>query len=287
MNKAVGYYNGKTDLLEKMMIPAEDRAVYFGDGVYDAAYAVHGKLFKPEYHLERFYNSMRLLSIPFQMSPSELLPEIQRCAALAGTDGTVFVYWQVSRGTGLRDHVFPSGCEPNLFMYAVAEDLTDLRKPVKVITEKDTRFFHCNIKTLNLIPNVMAAEHAHKKGCQEAIFHRGQRVTECAHSNVNILKDGAFITPPLDNLILPGTCRRHFIDICRRMKVPVQERPFTLDELFNADEIMLTSCQTFGARVLEIDGKSAGGKDGELLGMLQHEAENDFYAETGFRPDII
>ncbi len=284
--KNVGYFNGKTDLIENMSIPMMDRAVYFGDGVYDATYAANRVIFEPDFHIDRFYNSLKAVEIPFTLSKTELRAELQKCIDLMDSSGIVFVYWQADRGTSMRNHAFPD-CKPNLLIYIVESSLTDLRKPYKVITVEDTRFLHCNIKTLNLLPSVLAAQRAKESGCNEVIFHRGNRVTECAHSNVNILKDGTFITPPLDNLILPGTTRRHYLEICRRIGVSSCEREFTLDEVFAADEVMITSAGTLGVPVSEVDGRKVGGKAPELLHRLQKAAVDDFIAETGFTPDIL
>lgn len=285
--KNVGYYNGEIGRIENMTVPMNDRAMYFGDGVYDATYAANRKIFEADFHLDRFYNSLKAVQIPFTLSKAELREEIQKCIDLMDSSGVVFVYWQCTRGTGMRNHVFPENTKPNLLIYIVESQLTVLRKPIKVITVEDTRFLHCNIKTLNLLPSVMAAQQAKEAGCQEVIFHRGDRVTECAHSNVNILKDGMFITPPLDNLILPGTTRRHYLDICRRLNVPFEERPFTLAEVFAADEIMVTSAGTLGVPVCEVDGQKVGGKDETLLHKLQKAAVDDFISETGFIPDVM
>jgi D-alanine transaminase len=285
--KNVGYYNGKIDLIENMMVPMNDRAMYFGDGVYDATYAANRAIFEPDFHIDRFYNSLKAVQIPFTLSKTELRAELQKCINAIDSDGVVFVYWQSTRGTGPRNHAFPKGCKPNLLIYITESALTNLRVPYKVITVEDTRFLHCNIKTLNLLPSVMAAEKAKEAGCQEVIFHRGSRVTECAHSNVNILKNGTFITPPLDNLILPGTTRRHYLEICTRLGIPYLEKEFTLDDVFNADEIMITSAGTLGVPVCEIDGKKCGGKAPALLRRLQKAAVDDFIAETGFTPDVL
>ena len=230
--KNVGYYNGKIGLMEEMSVPFLDRGLFFGDGVYDATYAANRKIFETDFHVDRFYNSLKAVKINLEFSKPQLIAELQKCIDAMDSDGVVFVYWQATRGTALRNHVFPENVPPNLLIYVVESSLTDLRIPKKAITVEDTRFFHCNIKTLNLLPSVMASQQAKEAGCSEVIFHRGERVTECAHSNVNILKDGVFITPPLDNLILPGTTRRHYLEICRRLGVPFEERPFTLSELF-------------------------------------------------------
>ena len=286
--KTVGYYNGKIDEIEKMMVPMNDRAMYFGDGVYDATYAANRKIFELPGHMERFFNSFHALEIPFRMTREELAAELQKCVDLMDSDGEVMVYWQATRGTGMRNHLFPTDGKPANLLITVREvPLTDLRMKYKVITLEDTRFLHCNIKTLNLIPSVIANQRAKEAGCSEAIFHRGDRVTECAHSNVHILKDGVFHTAPTDNLILPGITRQHLLRICEQIGVPYEEKPFTVADLFTADEIIISSAGTLGVGVCEIDGKPVGGKAPELLYKLQEAAVADFEKETGHRPDIL
>jgi D-alanine transaminase len=133
----------------------------------------------------------------------------------------------------------------------------------------------------------MAAQKALEAGCDEVIFHRGTRVTECAHCNVHILKNGEFRTAPTDNLILPGITRRHVLQICKRMQIPFREEAFTVDDLFTADEVIISSAGTLCVPVCEIDGKKAGGKDPETLRKIQKAAVQDFYTETEYMPDII
>ena len=286
--KNVGYYNGKIDLIENMTVPMNDRAMYFGDGVYDVTYAARRRIYEPDFHADRFFSSCKLLRMPFEMTKTGLLSELQKCVDLMDSDGEVMVYWSCTRGTGMRNHLFPTDGRPaNLLIFIKEAKLTDLRKPIRVITVEDTRFLHCNIKTLNLIPSVMAAQAAFEAGCQEAVFHRGNRVTECAHSNVHILKHGRLHTAPLDNLILPGTARRHILQLCDRLGIPYREEAFTLKELFDADEILVTSTGTLGVPVCEIDGKKAGGKDPELLYKIQKAQLDYFEKETGLRPDIL
>lgn len=286
--KTVGYYNGKIGEIEEMMVPMNDRAMYFGDGVYDATYAANRKIFELEGHMERFFNSFKAMEIPFRMTREELAAELQKCVDLMDSDGEVMVYWQSTRGTGMRNHLFPTDGKPANLLITVREvPLSDLRTPYKVITLEDTRFLHCNIKTLNLIPSVIANQRAKEAGCQEAIFHRGDRVTECAHSNVHILKNGKFITAPTDNLILPGITRKHLLRICEVQMIPYEERIFSLAEVFDADEVIISSAGTLGVGVCEVDGKPVGGKDPELLKRLQKAAVDDFEKETGHRPDIL
>ncbi len=286
--KNVGYYNGEVGLIEEMMVPMNDRAMYFGDGVYDATYAANRKIFEADAHIERFFNSFKALEMPFQMSREELKAELQKCVDLMDSDKEVMVYWQCTRGTGMRNHLFPTDGKPANLLITVREvALTNLTVPMKIILMEDTRFLHCNIKTLNLIPSVMAYQKAKEAGCDETIFHRGDRVTECAHSNVHILKNGVFYTAPTDNLILPGITRKHLIRICEKAGIPYVEEAFTVNDLFEADEIIVSSAGTLGVGVCEIDGKKVGGKDTELLRKLQEEAVKDFYKETGYRLSVL
>lgn len=286
--KNVGYYNGEIGLIEKMMVPMNDRAMYFGDGVYDATYAANKKIFELDHHMQRFYNSCKALEIPFKLSPEELAAELQKCVDLMDSEGEVMVYWQSTRGTGIRNHAFPTDGKPANLMITVKETpLKSLKKKIKVISMEDTRFLHCNIKTLNLIPSVIATQRALEAGCDETIFHRGERVTECAHSNVSMLKDGVFRTAQTDNLILPGITRKHLIRICEEAGIPYEEKAFTFDELMDADEIIVSSAGTLGVGVESVDGKPVGGKDPELLLKLQKAAVSDFEKETGYKTDIL
>ena len=200
--KNVAYYNGKMGLQEELTIPFLDRAMFFGDGVYDATYSANRKIFEKDWHLERFYNSLKAVKIPFKLTKEELLAELQKCIDAMDSDGICFVYWEVTRGTAPRNHLFPN-VEPNLIINITESKLTDLRTPCKLITEEDTRFFHCNIKTLNLLPSVLGSQKAFEAGAKEVVFHRGERVTECAHTNVNIIKDGEIVEKK--ELSLPET----------------------------------------------------------------------------------
>lgn len=267
----IGYYNGKTGLIEEMTIPMNDRVTYFGDGVYDATYARNHKIFALSDHLDRFYNSCRLLKIPFDMPREELAKTLEDLVNQVD-DGETFLYWQATRGTGMRNHAFPS-TKPNLLVTVTPCKFKNVYKKLRLITLEDTRFFHCNVKTLNLIPSVLAAEATKQAGCDESVFYRvrGEQkiVTECAHSNISMLKDGKFITAPLSNLILPGITRKHLIEICKELDIPVEEREYTLEELFDADEIIVSSSGSLGIGAYEMDGKPVGGKDEALLKKIQ------------------
>lgn len=277
--KTLGYYNGKFGELEEMSIPMNDRVCWFGDGVYDAGPSRNYKIFALDEHVDRFFNSAGLLDIKMPVTKEELKQILKEMVSKMDT-GDLFVYYQVTRGTGIRDHAYTDG-PGNLWIMLKPAVISDGIEPIKLITLEDTRFLHCNIKTLNLIPSVVATQKAKEAGCQETVLYRaGGRVTECAHSNVHILKDGKLVTAPTDNLILPGIARAHLIKICKQLEIPVSETPYTLDELMNADEIIVTSSSNLCLHACEVDGKKAGGKSPELLEKIRKALLDEFYEAT-------
>ena len=189
------------------------------------------------------------------------------------------LYWQSTRAVAHRMHAFPKGGKASLMAFSEPCGLDRQDHPYKLISVEDTRFLHCNIKTLNLIPNCMAMQQAVEAGCDEVVFHRGDRVTEGAHSGLAILKDGVFCTPPADNLILPSITRKHFLTLCDKLGVPTRIAPFTVDELKNADEVMILSTGTHCVGACELD-KPLGGKDPALLDKLQKAYQQWFNEET-------
>lgn len=277
--KTLGYYNGKYGELDEMSIPMNDRVCWFGDGVYDAGPSRNYKIFAIDEHIDRFFNSAGLLDIEMPVTKEELKELLQEMVNKMDT-GDLFVYYQVTRGTGVRDHAYTKG-PGNLWIMLKPAEISDGIEPIKLITVEDTRFLHCNIKTLNLIPSCVATEKAKKAGCQEAVFYRaGGRVTECAHSNVHIIKDGKLVTAPTDNLILPGIARAHLIRMCKKLGIPVSETPYTLKELFEAEEVLVTSSSNLCLHACEIDGKPVGGKNPELLEKIRAALLGEFYEKT-------
>ncbi len=277
--ETLGYYNGKIGTLEEMTIPMNDRVHWFGDGVYDAGPCRNYHIYAIDEHIERFFNSAGLLEIEMPVSKEELKALLNELVKKMDT-GDLTVYYQVTRGTGLRNHVFTEG-PGNLWVMLMPGHIADISKPMKLITVEDTRFFHCNIKTLNLLPSVMASEKAKRAGCDEAVLYRpGGRVTECAHSNVHIIKDGKLYTAPTDNLILPGIGRAHLIKACKNLGIPVSETAFTLDDLFAAQEVLVTSSSHICMRASEIDGRPVGGKKPELVEKLGSYLMDDFLQAT-------
>lgn len=276
--KALGYYNGEYGPLDEMKVPMTDRAVYYGDGIYEATPARNGIVYALDAHVARMFRSMALLRIPAPMAQEDVKKELTKMLGHLD-DEELLVYWQVSRGTGRRAHPFPDS-KPNFMMMITPFTPPDLSVPVKCITEEDTRFLHCNIKTINLIPSIMAMQKAKEAGCYEAILHRAGRVTECSKSNVHILKNGTLVTAPADNLILSGIARMHLFEACEKLGIPVVERPYTVSELMEADEIFTSGSSSFLRRVVEVDGKMVGSKDEKNTLKLQTYIRNRYLSET-------
>ena len=276
--KDIAYYNGKIGRIDEVQAPITDRGFYFGDGVYDAAMVNNKKIFELEDHLDRFYNSLKLLRIEPPMQRDELTKTLNELVSQLDSDAPHMLYWQSTRAVAHRMHA--KGGKASLMAFSEPCGLDRQDHPYKLISVEDTRFLHCNIKTLNLIPNCMAMQQAVEAGCDEVVFHRGDRVTEGAHSGLAILKDGVFCTPPADNLILPSITRKHFLTLCDKLGVPTRIAPFTVDELKNADEVMILSTGTHCVGACELDGKPLGGKDPALLDKLQKAYQQWFDEET-------
>lgn len=275
----LGYYNGKIAPIEEMMVPMNDRVCYFGDGVYEATMVNNHKIFALKEHLDRFFNSAGLVQISLPYTKEELA-EILKDLVQKVDSPEQMLYWQVTRGTAPRNHVYPENVKPNLWVTIKPMKVKDQLKRLKLTTMEDTRFLHCNIKTLNLMINCMAANRAEELGCDESVFHRGNIVTECAHSNISIWKNGVFMTHPTDHYILPGITRMHMIEICKDHNIPVDETPFTLEEMMDADEIFVSSSTQLCRSVEMIEGKKVGGRDPEFVKMMQDSYMKKYLRET-------
>lgn len=277
--KTLGYYNGRIDELDRMTVPMLDRACYFGDGVYDVTFSRNHRIYMLEEHVGRIFSSAAQIGIHPNLCEAELC-ELLRSLILKMEDGEQWVYFQFSRATDYRAHAFPQNAVPNLWIMMKPTTIKDTYRTLRCITLEDTRYLHCNIKSLNLLPNVIATQKTVEAGVDECILHRDGTVTECAHSNVSILKNGVLITHPADNHILAGTGRAHLIKTCRDFSIPVEERKYTLDELRAADEILLTSASSLCMRIVELDGEAIGRRDGETVKRLQDALLSHFMEET-------
>ena len=270
------YYNGVFCNKVTISIPVTDRSVFFGDGIYDAAIGKGMRIFMLKEHIDRFFSNAKALDIPFDLSENDLIRILERLCSLANYK-CFFLYFQLSRFSPERCHAYPKTKKYNLLITVseIPEPASD--RILSLSVEEDVRHTMCNIKTLNLLPAVIASHKAELQGKDEAVLHRGGIVTECAHSNIHIIKNGKLITHPLDNFILPGISRKHLLLVCERMGVCAEERVFDLRELFSADEILLTSSSKLALRVGNINEYEYRIYDGSLGDLLCKEMHNDFY----------
>ncbi len=279
MMKTLGYYNGTVDELDRISVPMLDRACYFGDGVYDVTFSRNHRIFHLEEHVDRIFQSAAQIGIFPSITRGELC-DLLTALVRRVECGNLWVYFQFSRGTDYRTHAFPENATPNLWIMLKPGEIKDTYRTLRCITLPDTRSLHCNIKSLNLLPNVLATQKTVMAGVDECILHRDGIVTECAHSNVSILKDGTLITHPADAHILAGTGRAHLLQCCRAFRIPVVEREYTTEELMRADEVLLTSASALCMRIVEVDGLSVGGKDADTVKALQDTLLADFLSAT-------
>ncbi len=234
------YFNGKFGRREEITIPLSDRSLYFGDAVYDAAIGKNRKIFCLAEHIDRLYRSARKVGIVPRVEKEELSRLLS--VMTEECDAPFFLYFQFSRSAqGARSHAYPDDAGCNLLILRDPIAPPDCKVPISLITAEDLRYAYCDVKTVNLLPAVLASKRAAMAGADETVFHRGAVVTECAHSNIAILKDGVLLTHPLDCRILGGISRRHL--------------------LAAADEILVTSASKICRRAARLDGKAVGMKD--------------------------
>src|SRR5919106_3899690 len=194
----IGFVNGRFMSLEEAAIPLEDRGFQFGDGVYEVVRTYSGAPFQLNAHLARLERSARAIELPNPFSVAEWREFVHEGIRLSGYHESK-VYIQLTRGVAPRDHVFPSEIRPTAVMTIRAMRPLDpvLRSTgVGVITMEDFRWGRCDIKCINLLPNVMARQRAKLAGAFEAIFVHGGLITEGAVSNIMLVRDGVLLTPP-------------------------------------------------------------------------------------------
>lgn len=275
------YYNGTVGPPDRIKIPFNDRSIFFGDGIYEVAIARNHRIYALDEHIERFYRNAKALDINISLFPNEL-SQILSSLVKELTPKEQIVYWQASRGTGERERLYPNDMSSNILIYLRQGTIKNLSKPVDAILARDTRNYHCNLKTLNLLPSVLYAKKAAEHGAYETILFRStSRVTECSHSNVHIITpDNVFKTAPTDEFILPGIARAHLIRACHSIGINVEESPFSVSELINANDVFFSSTTAPIIRCCHINGKNVGGKASEIFNKLCNIVLGDIISST-------
>lgn len=271
---------------DSLSFPYEERAIQFGDGVYEVIRIYEGKpyLFTP--HIDRLYRSLDAIKINLPIAKEKLTKLLEELVTRNDVTENSFIYLQVSRGSGTRIHTFSENMEPNLYAYIQkqARPLDLLTNGAKVITLPDERWNNCYIKSLNLLPNVLVKQTAAEQGCYEGIQHLDGMVTECGSSNIYLVKDGKIFTHPATHRILNGCVRMAVERFCKNLEIPFIEEAFTLEDIEHADEMFLTSSNSEVMPVVEVDGKTiADGKPGAISKQLQAAYE----ADAGIRLETV
>jgi len=277
------YLNGDFLPLEHAKLSVLDRGFIFGDGVYEVWRVIDGKLFEHKRHDARLRRGLKSLELDVPAKDIDVLSDVAaRLLKENGlTSGEGTFYLEITRGAAPRTHAYPAaGTKATvLAMVSKFEVPHALReKGAKAITHPDGRWLHCDIKTVQLLPNVMAKQRAQVAGALEAIFIRDGIVTEGTHTSVLGVKNGQLMTHPLSPLILPSVTREIVLEIAREQGVPVQEEAFTEKELFQLDELFVSGTTTDITPIVDVDGKRIGdGKPGPVSRQLYEGLKSRLY----------
>ena len=259
------YLNGQFLPLEEAKISVLDRGFIFGDAVYEVWRLVGGRLFESDRHLARLANGLRdvHITVPAEAQRAklhEISDRLVRENGLAGGEGSLFL--EMSRGVAPRAHQYPKPAVPPT-VFLMASPFTppeELRaKGAAVILIDDVRWKRCNVKTTQLLPNVMAKQEAFEHEALDAIFIRDGIVTETSHANVLAVIDGTLWTHPVDGSVLPGVTREVILEIARSQGIPVREEGMTVDAFRRADEVFLAGTLSDVMPIVKVDGKPVGG----------------------------
>ncbi|WP_432352292.1 D-amino-acid transaminase [Sporosarcina sp. A2] len=270
------FNNGVYQNKEDVGVSIDDRGYYFGDGVYEVIKIYEGQLYTAHEHFTRFLQSAQKIRLDLPYTVDEFM---EIAGKLMVDNGIVegHVYIQATRGVAPRMHNFPGiDSKPSITAYAIdnPRPLSKLKEGVAVKTVDDIRWLRCDIKSLNLLANVLAKQDAYEAGCAEAVFVREGIVTEGSSSNMFGVKDGILYTHPANNLILNGITRRVVLKCCAENSIGVMEEPFTLEQFNDMDEVFLTSTTSEITPIISIDGRTIGnGEPGRITERLQHVFE--------------
>jgi D-alanine transaminase len=266
------YLNGEFIPKNEAVISPEDRGFNFADGIYEVIKYYNGKPYRYADHLDRLKRSLREVQISFEGCDQleSVFQELLEKNGLGGQEAGV--YLQISRGSQTRIHRFPDNIKPTVYatVFPFASKWDQLENGVKVISTEDIRWLRCDIKSISLLPNVMAAQKAHEQDAVEAIFIRNGVVTEGSHSSFLAVKNGVVYTHPDSNLILPGITKIVIREICRANTIPLAEEGIPATELANMDEMMIVGTGSEVTPVIQIDEMLVGnGKPGSVTGFIR------------------
>jgi D-alanine transaminase len=267
------YFNGRFVRKNDVRISPDDRGFLFADGAYEVIRAYGGRMFRAEEHFQRMARNLRELRIAgFDTTALEgITEELLRANDLGGGDAALYV--QVTRGVAPRTHSFPEEKLPPT-VYATAYPFQPpwekWERGVEIALVPDIRWARCDIKSVALLPNVLASQRAKEQGADDAVFVRDGMITEGSHTNFCAVFDGQLVTHPKSPYILPGITREVVLALCGKLSIPCQEFPVLESRLPEADELMILGTTSEIKPVVQVDGWRVGdGKPGPITRRLQ------------------
>jgi D-alanine transaminase len=265
------YLNGHFMPMEAARIPVLDRGFIFGDGVYEVIPVYSRQPFRLKEHLERLQTSLDGIRLPNPHSLNEWSRLIRQLIE-QNEPRDQSVYLQVTRGVAKRDHAFPAGVAPTVFM--MSNPLTtppseQVVNGVGAVTAVDNRWLRCDIKATSLLPNVLLRQLAVDAGCVETVLLRDGFMTEGAASNIFVVRAGTLLAPPKSHLMLPGITYDVVLELARANAVACEVRPVTETELRSAEEVWLTSSTREVQAIVALDAKPVGsGRPGPMFSKM-------------------
>ena len=261
------YINNKFINFRNAKIHVEDRGLQFADSVYEVIAVLNDKLIDLDFHLKRLKYSLKELDIKYKLNQKDLKRIFLNLLKKNKTSNGI-IYLQITRGVQYREHKYENKLIPTLIIYTRNKKFNlpgKNFKGVNTITHEDLRWKRRDIKTVNLLPNIIAANKAKKMKAYEAILLQNGKVTEGTSSNIWIIKKNNLITHPANTDILKGVTRTSILKIIKKTSLKLVEKSFTHKQLLDADEVFLTSSGSFITPILKIDKKKINnGKIGNI-----------------------
>jgi D-alanine transaminase len=278
MSGNICFLNGEFLPIDEARIPVLDRGFIYGDGIYEYVPVIKRKPYRMAGHLARLDRSCKEIGLTNPYSDSQWSDIIMQLVAKHAFDDQA-IYWQVTRGVAKRDHAFPKGVTPTVFMmsnplpHPTSEQLAN---GVKAYTFEDVRWHRCDIKSISLLGNVLARQHAAERGGAEVVMFRDGNLSEASSSNVFVVKNGRIISPIKNNLILTGITLDGVFDLAKKGNLPLDMREVPTPQVWDADELWLSSSSKGVIAITSLDDKPVGdGKVGPVFKKMRALFDED------------
>ncbi|MDC2866167.1 D-amino-acid transaminase [Bacillus sp. BP-3] len=270
---------------EQPHIDLEERGLQFGDGIYEVIRIYKGTLHLLDPHITRLYRSMEEIELSLNLSKAELISSLYELLEKNQFQEDGIIYLQISRGIKPRVHAFSFDTTPTIYAYIRKKERPALwiEYGIRAITEPDIRWLRCDIKSLNLLPNILANTKAERKGCKEALLVRNGIVTEGSHSNFFLVKNDVLYTHPANHLILNGIVRQYIISLAHTLHISLREELFSIHDVYKADECFFTGTTFEIMPLTHLDGTPIqNGQVGPVTKLLQKTFMQSFSTSNAF-----